>query len=67
MKELRAFLSRLGAPLIRERWDRDLAFELDAYLPMLTGENIRSGMSELEARRAARVRLSTVFRYRSEA
>jgi len=55
MGQLRAFLSRLNAPLISERQDRDLALELDAHLQMLTDDNIRAGLPPEEARRQARL------------
>src|SRR5580658_4716069 len=55
MKPLRVFLARLRAPLIGECRDRDLAFELDAHLQMLTDDNIRAGLPPEEARRQARL------------
>src|SRR5580700_12206775 len=55
MGQLRAFLSRLNAPLTGERNDRDLALELDAHLQMLTDDNIRAGLPPEEARRQARI------------
>jgi predicted permease len=57
MKLLRAFLSRLNAPLIGECRDRDLALELDAHLEMLTDDNLRAGLAPEEARRRARIAL----------
>jgi hypothetical protein len=60
MRQLRAFLSRLNAPLLRERHDRDLALELDAHVQMLTDDNIRAGVSPEEARRQARIALGGV-------
>jgi macrolide transport system ATP-binding/permease protein len=55
MKPLRAFLSRLRAPLIGECQDRDLALELDAHVQMLTDDNLRAGLAPEEARRQARL------------
>ena len=55
MGKLRAFLSRLNAPLIREHQERDLALELDAHVEMLTDDNIRAGIPPKEARRQARL------------
>jgi predicted permease len=60
MSQLRALLSRLNAPLIRERHDRDLALELDAHLQMLTDDNIRAGISPEDARRQARIALGGI-------
>jgi predicted permease len=60
MKPLRAFLSRLRAPLIGECQDRDLALELDAHVQMLTDDNIRAGMAPEDARRQARLVLGGV-------
>ena len=42
MPKLRAFVSRLSAPLTGERHDRDLALELDAHVQMLTDDNLRA-------------------------
>ena len=60
MGKLRAFLSRLNAPLIREQEDRDLALELDSHIQMLTDDNIRAGISPEEARRQARLVLGGI-------
>jgi predicted permease len=57
MKHLRAFLSRLKEPLIRERQDRDLTLELETHLQMLTDDKIRAGIPPEEARRQARIAL----------
>jgi len=55
MSQLRAFISRLKAPLIRELQDRDLALELDSHIQMLTDDNIRAGIPPEEARRQAQL------------
>jgi putative ABC transport system permease protein len=57
MRTLRAFVTRLQAPLLRARQDHDLALELDAHLQMLTDDNMLAGMSPEESRRMARIAL----------
>ncbi len=50
-------LSRLLAIVTHDRDDRDLAQELDGHFAMLVDEHRRRGVSEEEARRAARLTL----------
>ena len=57
ISNLRALVSRLRALFTIRRLDDDFAQELDSHLALLTDENIRKGMSEAEARRAARLEL----------
>ncbi len=45
---------RLGATLRRDRIDRELDEEIEYHIQMTTRENVAAGMSEEEARRAAR-------------
>jgi hypothetical protein len=54
MISLRSWLSRLLGIFCRSRRDSDLNAELQAHLDLLTAENIRRGMSQREAREAAR-------------
>jgi len=51
---MRTFLSRLFAPFRKRHLDADLDAELRSHLDALTEDNIRHGMSEREAREAAR-------------
>src|ERR1700685_4414378 len=54
MGSLRIFVSRLLGIFKRRRLDGDLEAELRAHMDALAEENIRRGMNEQEARRAAR-------------
>ena len=56
---LRVFFSRLRALFTMRRLDDDFAEELDSHLALLTDENIREGMSEAEAKRAAALKLGS--------
>ena len=51
---LRIFGARWRGLLSKRQLDQDLDAELRAHLEMLTEENIRRGMSPVEARYAAR-------------
>src|ERR1035437_8973286 len=53
MKAIRAFLFRLMGLFDKERRDRELAEELASHLRMQIEDNLRSGMTPEEARRAA--------------
>ena len=53
MTAMRAFCLRLIGAFHRERGDGELAEELERHLQMQTEENVRSGMTPGEARRAA--------------
>lgn len=53
MELLRILLSRCTALFRRRALDEDLEDELHSHLDFATAENIESGMSETEARRAA--------------
>src|SRR5579859_7900570 len=50
----------------RDEWDRERARELEAYLEAETAENMARGMSEREARDAARRKLGSPLRVREE-
>jgi putative ABC transport system permease protein len=60
MRTLRTLFSRLWSLLHRQREDRQFAAELDSHIQMHVEDNIRSGMSPEEARRAALVKLGGV-------
>jgi predicted permease len=61
---LRVAASRIRGIFTRRRVDEDFQQELDSHLALLAEENIRSGMTPEEARRAARVRLGGVTQLR---
>src|SRR5271169_4326416 len=56
-KTLHAFLLRLRNLFRKEQLDRELDAELAAHLEFHIEENLRSGMSQEEARRAALLKL----------
>jgi len=60
MKTLRAGLARLGGLFNRDSRDRDLSEELASHVALHIDDNLRSGMTPEEARRAARIRLGGV-------
>src|SRR5215510_963382 len=59
---LRKLIHRLRAGLRRRNIERELDRELQFHLEMETAENVRRGMSEEEARRAARLSFGGVER-----
>ncbi len=60
MRQLRAWLMRLGGFFRRNRRDRDLAAEMESHLAMHIEDNLRAGMSAAEARREALMKLGGV-------
>ena len=60
MRQLRAWLVRLGGFFRRNRGDRDLAAELETHLQMHIEDNWRAGMNAAEARREALMKLGGV-------
>jgi predicted permease len=59
LSRLRALTSRIRGLFTSHRLDDDFAQELDSHLALLTEENIRKGMPEAEAKRAARLKLGS--------
>jgi putative ABC transport system permease protein len=57
MKSLRAGLARLSGLFNRDSHDRDLSEELASHVALHMDDNLRSGMTPEEARRAACIRL----------
>ncbi|HET9399802.1 MAG TPA: ABC transporter permease [Candidatus Acidoferrales bacterium] len=53
MRALRAFFVRLGSLFVKNSRERDFARELESNLALHTEENLRSGLSLRDARRAA--------------
>jgi macrolide transport system ATP-binding/permease protein len=60
VRRLRAWLVRLGGLVPSARRERELAEEIEAHLQMHADDNLRSGMTPEEARRAAVLRLGGV-------
>lgn len=60
MKTIRAFFRRLSGAFSSNRSERDMSAELDSHLQMHTDDNIRSGMTPVEARRRAIIALGGV-------
>src|SRR5262245_30275990 len=57
MSRVRAMLSRLSAVFTSRHLDREFSEELNEHLQLLIEENIARGLSPLEARRAALLKL----------
>ena len=57
---------RLPRWLVRARWDRERARELESYLEIETADNIARGLSPADARDAARRTLGNLTRIREE-
>ena len=66
ISNLRALVSRLRALFTIRRLDDDFAEELESHLALLTDENIREGMPEAEAKRAAALKLGSQTTLREE-
>jgi predicted permease len=60
MKSLRRFLSRLGHFVTRRRDDERLRQEIEEHITLQTDENLRAGLSLVEARRQAMLKFGGV-------
>ncbi len=60
MKSLRRFLSRLGHFVTRRRDDERLREEIAEHIALQTAENLRAGLSPVEARRQAMLKFGGV-------
>ncbi len=60
MRQLRAWLVRLGGFLRRNRLDRDLTAEMESHLQMHIEDNLRADMTAAEARRQALIKLGGI-------
>jgi predicted permease len=60
MRQLRAWLVRVGGLFRKERRDRELTEELESHLQMQIEDNLRSGMNPADARRQALLKLGGV-------
>jgi putative ABC transport system permease protein len=60
MKSLRRFLSRLGHFATRRRDDERLRQEIEQHIALQTEENLRAGLSPVEARRQAMLKFGGV-------
>ena len=53
MRAMRRFFKRLGSWRTAQKDEERLRFEIEAHLALQTAENIRAGLTPLEARRQA--------------
>ena len=60
MRSLRAWLLRLAGSFSRERREQELAEELRSHLQIHIDENVRAGMSPVQARRDALIKLGGI-------
>jgi len=60
MRQMRAWLSRLGGLFGRRRREQELSAELESHLQLHIEDNLRSGMSPAQARREALMKLGGV-------
>ncbi|HEY6267485.1 MAG TPA: ABC transporter permease [Candidatus Acidoferrum sp.] len=60
MKSLKRFLSRLGHFVTRRRDDERLREEIEEHIALQTAENLRAGLSPVEARRQAMLKFGGV-------
>src|ERR1700720_118060 len=60
MRQLRAWLVRLGGLFNKERSDRAFADEVESHLQMHIDDNLRSGMTAEEERRSALIQLGGI-------
>jgi predicted permease len=60
MRRLRAWFSRLGGLFSKRRREQDLSAEMESHLQLHIEDNLRSGMSQAEARREALMKLGGV-------
>ena len=70
MRTLRRFLTRLGNFPARRRDDERLREEIEEHIALQTAENLRAGLSPIEARRQAMLKFggveATKQEYRAE-
>jgi macrolide transport system ATP-binding/permease protein len=60
MRRLRAWFSRLGELFGRRRREQDFAAEMNSHLQLHIEDNLRAGMSPVEARREALMKLGGI-------
>jgi len=60
MKRIRALFSRMAGLFGNTRRERELADEIDSYLQMRVEDNLRAGMTPLQARREAMLEIGGV-------
>jgi predicted permease len=66
IREMRAWLIRLSSIFGGKRRDREIAEELESHLQMHIEDNVRSGMSQEEARRQALIKLGGMAQTQEE-
>ena len=60
MRHVRAFFVRLAGLFDRHRRERELADELESHLQLHIDDNLRAGMTPVEARRQALIKLGGI-------
>ena len=60
MRRVRAFFVRLAGLFDRRRQERELADELESHLQLHIDDNLRAGMTPVEARRQALIKLGGI-------
>ena len=60
MRRIRAFFFRLAGLVNRNRRERELADELESHLQLHIEDNLRAGMTPVEARRQALIKLGGI-------
>lgn len=60
MKRSRTWLLRLGSSFNQKRHERELAEELESHLQLHIDDNLRAGMTAVQARRQALIRLGGI-------
>ncbi len=60
MRRLRGWIVRFGGLFDKGRKDRELQDELESHIQMHTEDNLRSGMTSVEARRQAMIQLGGI-------
>jgi hypothetical protein len=60
MRRLRGWIMRFGGLFNKDRKDRELKEELESHIQLHTEDNIRSGMTPVEARRQAMIKFGGI-------
>ncbi|HXA03207.1 MAG TPA: permease prefix domain 1-containing protein, partial [Bryobacteraceae bacterium] len=66
MRSLRRFLQRLATTAMRRQNEERLREEFEEHLALQTAENLRSGLSPVEARRQAVLKFGAVEGFKEE-
>src|SRR2546423_6082347 len=60
MRKVRAWILKFGGLFNKQRKDRELDDEIESHLQMHIDDNLRSGMTDDEARRQAMIKLGGI-------